>query len=408
MSKFVNQNYKNTITSLVDNSIQIMRNNSYVFNNLKPIPCTVYNVDETGSTLDPGTHFEYSPLGPESPFRFNKIKDAVVYCNDMKLTMNIDLTDEGLTGSPIEYDMVVIPDTFIPIPNSFIIFDMLENMDKTRKYLFIIDRVDMDTIDNGVNFYRIHITLKSLYEEDYIALENQVINNYNMVITNSGTSLKTVIKSNDYELITSLESVLDRIKKYYAELFYNDSVQTFTYYNNSGNFYDSYLIEFLIRNNVFKYIGNDYIFIDHAVKPQVTFSIDYDKTIFRAIETCDKDNFNISQAIAQPIENRNCLFATVPEMYFSVQYEDRSLYGVFMPMDNTMTAMVQDNVMLDIDTPECKYNPIVAYFNNAGLPNNIVDILENIDLSPTQNNFYYIPILVFVIENYLAKLMKST
>lgn len=408
MSKFVNQNYKNTISDLVDNSIQIMRNNSYVFNNLKPVPCTVYNVDETGTTLDPGSHFEYSPLGPESPFRFNKIKDAVVYCNDMKIIMSIDLTEDGLTGSPIELEVVAIPDTFVPLPNGYIIFDMLENLDKTKHYLFIMDKVDPDTIDNGANFYRIHLTLKSIYEEDYTWLEKQVINNYNMIITNSGTSLKTVVKSSDYDLITSLESVADRIKKYYMELYYNDSVQTFTYYNNSGNFYDPYLIEFLKRNDVFKYVGNDYIFIDHAVKPQATFSIDYDKTIFRAIETCDKDKFNITQAVAQPIENRNTLFATVPERYFSVQYEDRALYGVFMPMDNTMTAMVQDNVMLDIETPECKYNPIVAYFNNGGLPNNIVDILENIDLYPSQNNFYYIPILIFVIEKYMTNLMKST
>lgn len=409
MSKFINQNYKNTVSTLVDNSINIMRNNSYVFNNLKPVPCTFYNIDETGSTLDAGTNFEYTLLGPNSPFRFNKIKDAVLYCNDMKILMSIDLTDEGLTGSPVEFEMVVIPDTFRPLPNSFVIFDQLSNLDKTKKYLFVVDKVETDTIDNGTNFYRIHLTLKSLYADDYEYLEKQVIDNYNMVITNSGTTMKSVIKSNDYELITTLQSVLDRIKRYYIELFYNSSVQTFTFANNMGFFYDSYMIEFLIRNNVFKYTGNDYIFIDHAVKPQVTFSIDYDKTIFRAIETCDKSHINNVQAIGQPIENRNCLFATVPDKYFSVQYEDRALFGIFIPIDSVMIGMIQDNTMLDTSIPESKYNPIVSYFNDGSLPSNIIDILENIDMTPSTYNFYYIPILIFVMEKYMTKLMaKST
>lgn len=407
MAKFINQNYKNTISNLVDNSIKIMQNNSYVFNNLKPVPCTFYNVDETGSTLDVGTHAEYTYLGPNSPFRYNKIKDCVLYSNDIKILMSIDLTDEGLTGSPVEFDMVVLPDTFKPYPNSFVIFDQLDKLDKTKKYLFIVDRVETDTIDNGTNFYRIHLTLKSVYIDDYDSLEKQVIVDYNMIITNSGTSLKTVVKSNDYDLVTNLESVLERIKKYYLELYYNSSVQTFTYYNNMGLFYDSYLIEFLIRNNVFKHTGNDYVFIDHAVPVQKTFSLDYDKTIFRAIETCDKNKVNNIQAIGQPIENRNTLFATVPDKYFSVQYESRAIFGIFAPIDSVMIGMIQDGTMLDSTEPEAKYNPIVAYFNNENLPSNIIDILENIDMTPSTYNFYYIPILIFVMEQYLTKLMTN-
>lgn len=407
MAKFINQNYKNTISSLVDNSIQIMKNNSYVFNNLKPVPCTFYNVDETGTTLDIGTHAEYAFLGPNSPFRYNKINDCVLYCSDMRLIMNIDLTDEGLTGSPVEFEMVVLPDTFKPYQNSFVIFDQLNKLDKTKKYLFIVDEVKPDTIDNGVNFYRIHLTLKSIYDDDYKSLERQVIDEYNMIITNSGTSMKTVIKSNDYKLVESLESVLERIKKYYLELYYNSSVQTFTYYNNMGFFYDSYLIEFLIRNNVFKHTGNDYVFIDHATPVQQTFSIDYDKTIFRAIETCDKTKINNIQAIGQPIENRNTLFATVPDKYFSVQYENRAIFGIFAPIDSIMIGMIQENAILEPNVPESKYNPIVAYFNNGTLPSNIIDILENIDMTPSTYNFYYIPILIFVMEQYLTKLMTD-
>lgn len=407
MSKFINQNYKNTISQVVDNSINIMRNNSYVFNNLKPVVCTVYNVDENASTLDVGSHSEYTFLGPNSPFRFNKIEDCVLYANDLKLLMNIDLTDEGLTSSPIEFEVYAIPDTFVPLPNGFVIFDQLTKLDKTKKYLFIMDKVESDTINNGANFYRVHLTLKSIYDDDYKYLENQVIDKYHMIITNSGTSLKTVVRSNDYEMVTTLESVLDRIKKYYLELFFNSSVQTFTYSNNMGFFYDSYLIEFLIRNSIFKYTGNDYIYIGHAVPTHATFSIDYDKTIFRSIETCNKSNVNNIQAIAHPIENRNCLFATVPDRYCSIEYEDRAIYGVFAPIDSVMIAMIQDNVMLETTQPECKYNPIVAYFNNEPLPSNIIDILDTIDMTPSTYNFYYIPILVFVIEKYLTKLMSN-
>lgn len=408
MSKFINKNYVNTVSSLIDNSIEIMRNNSYVFNNMKPVTCVVYNPDETGSTLDAGAKFEYTALGPDSPFRFNKINDAVVYTNDMKIIMNIDLTEEGLTASPIEFEIVVIPDTFIPLPNGYIIFDQLTKMDATKKYLFMMDQVTPDTIDNGANFYRVHLTLKSVFDKDYKYLEDQVINEYTMIIDNAGTSMKTIVKQNDYNLISSVDDVLTRIKTYYLEMFYNDAVQTFTFDSNSGLYYDPYMIEFLIRNNVFKYTGNDYIFVDHAVPVHRTFSIDYDKTIFRALETCDIDRFNLMEAVAQPIENRNTLFATVPDDYFMIDYEDRATFGVFIPFDNLMINMVHDNVILDIDIPQCKYNPLVTYFHGDPMPSNILKILEDIDLYPSAYNFYFIPMLIFVLESYMGKLMKST
>ena len=91
------------------------------------------------------------------------------------------------------------------------------------------------------------------------------------------------------ELIEKLDMVAVQLKEYFKDIFYNSRIQTFCFTNfYLDKFYDPFMIEFLLRNKILNNSGQrDYIYIDHKLKLNKTFSIDYNKTFFRSIETKD-------------------------------------------------------------------------------------------------------------------------
>ena len=76
MAKFVKSNYSETINGLMsDANDRMVMNAHYMFNNLKPVQCTFYNIDKDASTYDQAVWNEASVIGPISPFKYNKIKN---------------------------------------------------------------------------------------------------------------------------------------------------------------------------------------------------------------------------------------------------------------------------------------------------------------------------------------------
>jgi len=121
MATFVKSNYAESVSTLIsDANERVVTNNHYMYNNLKPVNLTFYNIDKTGSTWDTGTITEFAVLGKESPFRYNKIKNATLYGQDLRVLFNMDYGENGLETTPVEFELVVIPNTFEPYPNSFI------------------------------------------------------------------------------------------------------------------------------------------------------------------------------------------------------------------------------------------------------------------------------------------------
>ena len=397
MSKFINTEKKITINSLVAGFKERMNNPYYSMQDKKASIVTYLTHNIENSTLDAPTQLEYSPLGENSPTRFNKITDFFLYGLE-RITVNLELGDYGLESNPIDGEAIILPNTIVPIPGDYFIIDYTG-----KDYLFKVTEVNVDTLDSGSNFYKI---LYKLDQTDSQNILSQVIDSYNMIINNVGTKFNPIIKSNDYNFIIILEDILLRLKKYYKNLFYNDRVQTFTFTSNGCKFYDTYLIEFLIRNKLLEG-DNEYIYISHQIETPITMFLDYDKTIFRNVELKSKDNIESRiSSTATLITDPMSMFSSRKEDYYTIKYGDNyNGLEYIQNFDPLLINAIINNITTDIGNTY--YNIIVKYFNNIEtFEASDVEFLENIDYQSNIALFYCIPIIIYIIEYYIKNMLK--
>lgn len=423
MATFLNNRYTDTATGLIsDANDRMVINPHYMYNQMKPVQCIFYNLSVEGSGYDVATYTEYAIIGPRSPFKFNKIKNCTLYANDLRVLLNLDYSENGLeTAGPIEFELVVIPNTFVPYQNSLISFDQLRANPYTKNYLFVVDQVDPDTFENGANSYRIRCHLYTtggkgfngtsefdLPATDLEYLENQqVVQSYVMNIENAGTDIKCVLTEEDANSAESLSDVTAQMKDFYTQLFWNNPVQSFTYETPNGFYYDPYMIEFIIRNRLFDTSNNGYIYVHHELKMPPTFAIDYNESYFRAIEKRDLAAFTDRYAYGQLITNINTLFVTVPQRYFAVIYDKPCLFGTFQPLQAIMTYSAHSNTIYLQQDEYAMYNIITQWFNEGTIPNNTIDILSKVHWEPIKEHFYFIPICIYVIDQYLKGMISN-
>jgi hypothetical protein len=394
--KFINKSYVNTIDALTTGTIEKVKNANYVFNNLPPVMCDWLNINKDVTTMDEGTGAEYSTIGPNSPIRYNLIKDAIFYSNNIKIEIDLEYDEDGLVSSPPSFGGVILPNTWIPYSGDHVILKQAG-----KEYIYKVTSVTYDTIDNNNNVYKFEAKLDNA-GESYIF--NQIEETYRMVINNVGTSFKPILKETVYDCIDSLDGILVQLKNYYISLFYNDSVQTFTYKGAYGNLYDPFMIEFMHRNNILAG-ADEYIFVNHEVPMPRTFAIDYNESIFRALETKTINNFSNRSFCAELITGQYNLFFSVAEQYFMLKPKDVGM-SLFSPFNALLINNVKCHELLEPNDPYSYYNIIVKYFNNDKLDSSIIPLIERIEFKPTVDLFYSIPMIIFCLENMIKNLMS--
>ncbi len=397
MSKFINTEKKLTIDSLVAGFRDRMNNPYYSMQDKKPSVVTYLTHNIENSTLDSATQLEYSALGSNSPTRFNKILGFFIYGLE-RITVNLELGEYGVESNAIEGEAIILPNTIVPIPGDYFIIDYTG-----KDYLFKVTDVNTDTLDSGSNFYKISYKLD---QTDNESIQSQVVDTYNMIINNVGTKFNPIIKSNDYDFIIILEDILLRLKRYYKNLFYNDRVQTFTFTNRGCKFYDPYLIEFLIRNNLLEG-DNEYIYIGHQIDLPATMFLDYDKTMFRNVELRSKDDIeNRISSTATVISDPISIFSSRKEDYYIIKYNNGYNGLEFIQnFDPFLIDAIINNTITDIGNTY--YNIIVKYFNDIEtFESTDVQFLEEIDYQSNLALFYCIPIMIYIIEYYIKNMLK--
>ena len=396
MGKFINKSYVNTIDSLTSGMIQKVKTANYVFNNKPPVLCNWYNIDKDATTIDEGSGLNYSDVGKSSPMRYKLIKDAVFYSQGIQIEINLEYDEDGLSTAPPSISGIILPNTWIPYPG-----DHFSLKQAGKDYLYRVTTVDYDTIENDNNIYKFDAAIDQT-GQNYI--DNQVTDTYRMIINNVGTSFNSIIKETIYDCIDTLDNILIQLKNNYIALFYNDAVQTFTYEGYYGKLYDPYMIEFLSRNDILN--GSDeYIFVHHEIPVPRTFSIDYNDTLFRALETNTKEKFTINACIADVIDNQYSLFASVIDQYFSINYKSKGVYS-FNPISAELISRVKKNEEFDQYDERSYMNIIIKYMNNSKIDSNIIPLLESIDFKPTVDMFYCIPMIIYILEASIKKLMN--
>lgn len=398
--------------SIVDFQMDLLKNPFFLFNDKKGLPVEYYNLNTTQSQLDQGLKIPYANIGPESPLRFNLVHDFYLFGME-RISVQLENGEMGIEGSEISGEAIILPDTIKPYPGDYFTINMTK-----KKYLFQVRSATIDTLENGGNYYRIDYKLEYLSDDRLIPL---VVNEFNFVSGNIGTNYSPVLSTTGYNLAKILDDTAVLLKQYFRGLFYNNKVQTFTFVYlyevcvnglNSSYFYDPYLIEFIIKNKILANTGDKYEYIDHKTFPKADFPIKYSKSIWRAIETKDKDHIN-SCIISSPgiyIDDPATIFSTRYENYFEMTYENPDpVADRWSSRLSIIPSQVIGHInegQLFFNSPLSKYNLLIKYFNDIEINAHDMDPLQRIDsYSNDKDTYYLIPIIIFILEYNIKKIM---
>lgn len=392
--KFINTKRIDYMNDLVEGFKKRLVNGYYLNIDQKATICTYYNINKEYSTLDEGLQIAYANLGENSPLKFNQIDNFFIYGIE-KITTELETGEFGIQSSEITGDGIILPNTIVPIPGDYFKINYLKQI-----YLFRVLSVTSDTLESGANFFRITYQYDSDNDRSLLPL---IINNYETLINNIGTELKTIILKDDYNKIEQIEEITNNLKKYYKHLFYSDRVQTFICQNKSTLIYDPYVVEFIIRNKLLDGIEEEYIYITQQMSLHKTFSIDYDQSFFRYIEKkkkldCLKLRYGRLDIIKQPL---SILSSRQEDYWYIYDYGSQTIDSIEI-FDQELYNLIDSNTLLEFDIV---YNIIIKYFNNTEITLVDIDQLLDIKYDKSPKLFYYLPIVIYILEHNIKNLL---
>ena len=405
--KILYTKYFDTNDAVIGMNSTLVQNPFYSYNDKDGYAVTYYNINDEMSTLDPGSKLAYTDIGHNSPIRFNLIKNMYLY-QFAKFELRLENGDYGLEGEPFTGESYILPNTIVPRDGDF--FEVNHIKDST--WLFKVTDVQEDTLENGFNAYKIGWILDRTTNKEIL---QNVVKVFTYIDTVEGTNLKAVVEEDKYTVAKHLDDLSVTFVQYFKELFYDKYVQTFIYrWYNNYNMYDPFAIEFIIRNRLFNTIDN-YLYVDHKMNVPRTFSIDYDKSVYRAFELRDIKKLCCSkiQSQADFIDDMTSIFNTRYEDYFSLNYEVLNVEngplnprGIIPIMDEDFEDRIVHNRKYPID---CEYNYrniIIKYFNKEDIFLKDIENIERIDLVDIREVFYDCLFLIFCLDFYTKYLLS--
>jgi hypothetical protein len=403
VSKIIETTYHDTIEKLTSFNDSLVNNSFYTLNDRRPTIVTYYNINKNYSSLDPGSKLSYDNIGKNTSIRFNKIEDFMIYGFN-RVELQTEYEEFGLEADKVGGDAVILPNTIIPTEGDY--FEI--NYVKDSTWLFIVTDVQMDTLHNGSNAYKISYKLE--YVDD-TRIQEQVVETFKMIEKREGTNIVRIVRSEDLAVAKQLDEAAVTLKDYFNELFYNDKVQTYTYMDlTEWRMYDPYMIEFLIRNKILDNGSESFIYVDHKLLVSKTFNLEYDKSFYRAFEKKDVNlliNSN-RRYVPENIKSFGTTFSSRYESYFKTNY-------IISPVDYACTCFpdemvynIQDHKLIDnIEDLNEKIplwqNIIVKYFYDDNLTVEEVNSIYDINYDQSIQAFYTIPLLIFCLESYIEK-----
>ncbi len=412
----INTSHSTMTQSVIDLQSDLLKNPFYLFNDKKGIPVDYYNINTSKSTLDNSLKIAYDDHGPDSPIRYNLIRDMYIYGID-RIALNLENGEYGVESSEISGDAVILPDTITPyVGDNFVI-----NMAKQR-FIFNVTNANIDTFDNGANYWRIEYTLNHLDDKEFRPL---IIDEYEFISGNIGTNYSPVLLKTKFDICKILDDAAVNLKTLFKGLYFNDKVQTYTFvylYHvckinmNSDYFYDPYMIEFIIRNGILKDNSGEYNFIDHKTHLRPEFNIKYNHSIWKILEVNEKNELPVCKhsSSAQYIDDPATIFSSRYEEYFELNYNDPDpVSEMFAPsidiLNNQVIGHILEDQLFDQNTKYTKYNILIKYFNHHTF--GVEDIIPFERIIETENNmenYFLIPMAIYVIEKYIKESMKMT
>ena len=79
LGKILNTTYTESVEKITNLYSDLVNNSFYYLNGKKPTLCTYYNINKDFSSLDPGSKIHFDNIGSDSPIRYNRIYDFLLY-----------------------------------------------------------------------------------------------------------------------------------------------------------------------------------------------------------------------------------------------------------------------------------------------------------------------------------------
>lgn len=411
MGKFINTEHRDMIDTLTKGVVKDMvKNPYYLFESAKATPVIFYELCEEATTLDDSTRLEYEQIGKNAPLRFKKITNLYLY-GLQRMEIHYSNGESGLEADPINGDCTDLPNTINPTPGCY--FEIPYLNDKQKHYLFIINDISDDTMDNGQNIHKMTYELNNTGEDTWNDLQKQVVEEYEFIPGSVGTQKESIILSSKMKLAERLDDIDTILRQYYSELFYNPRVQTFTAnYTENIRINDSILIEFLIRTKIFSSNGSDYIYVSHKRPVPRTFSIDYAKSVYHCIESSDIGELPKARIDGQYrlIDTMATIFDSRQEPYYYVDYNMQipsvSTGNHISTFDSDFLRRIYDNELYDYDSEYAYLNPVIKYMNGfAPITSDDAGALEEVDYNATIELYYNLPLVIYCLEAYIRSLL---
>lgn len=405
--------YNDAVTSLAQGQINRLANPYYKWISKKPTKVTYWNINNKHTTLDIGKRDAYDQLGNKSPLRYNRIKDFMIY-GFPRTQVELDLQEYGVEGQEIGGESLILPKTIIPQVDDMFLVDYL-----TIPYLFRVVKCTIDNLEtpNHANFYKINFILDNT-REDWLASLNgkQLVKKLKFKIVNAGTNSTCILSEEEDDALGKLQSLYETLRGYYIELFWRPNIQTFVYnYIDNTFVYDPYIIEFMIRNALFDSDNElKYLYVEHATHTSSTFTLEYDRTIFKDIEDRNSQ-MHTNSAYMVPVHDPNSLLMDRMEDYFqlSVNLLDKHASQPVNQINNNLFDHIQENTPFNEDNEVNNvlyWNIIINFMNNKedfSFTSLELESLEKIKYKYCKNLFYEIPILMYIIKTYISNISKS-
>ena len=364
MGKIIETIYHDSVSNITSFGPAVINNSFYMLNDKKPVICTYYNIDKVKSSID----------------------------------------EFGLEADKISGDAYVLPNTITPIEGDY--FEIEHITDSS--WLFLVTDVQRDTMKDGSNVFKIQYKLEYV---DHDRLMQDICGDFDLIETRDGTNVSRVVESTNLKKAKRLDQVAVLLKKYYIELFYNPKVQTFTFMNlTEWRVYDPFMIEFMIRNKILDNGIDDYIYVCHQLMIPATFTLDYDKTFFRAFEKKSTKLLSKSNRALEMnyIDSYGTIFASRYEAYFSASYTYRQSIDIDQPFPDELVYRITDNEIIKNNegNKDRWKNILVKYFNGGSIEESELESMENYDFNDSTEAFYMIPLLIYCIEESIKTLIK--
>lgn len=206
---------------------------------------TYYNINDQQTTTSLGMETHYQILGPDSPLRYDKIKQFAL----LGLSPLAPQDGQASTTEVRNYDLsgeaFIIPGTIMPKENDFFIINHLH-----MNHLFRVNKVEQDGL-NTDGSYKINYDLFTTNPPEIDCLEQQVVKTYQMDLqTIGGEDLTPIIGVEEYELRSRLIRMIDDMVENYISRFYDRTNNCFLLHLNGRTLFDMCGNYFMAKNGV--------------------------------------------------------------------------------------------------------------------------------------------------------------